>query len=158
MIAPEVNQMTMRLTKFADASKALADMELKMPKTYSQHVRRQDEVTPATPQEIKTEEQEYKFPCYFCDAGCNARFKTELGMTRHAITCDFNYAVTSKYYEINHIRSVFGKAERKLFLVRWGGRDMEKATTAGRPSTPYYAMVARNPSTNFGCEQGPTPH
>ena len=65
MIAPDVEQMTVRLTKFADVSKALADMELKMSKTFTHHVRRQDKVTAATPQEIKAKEQEYEFPCYF---------------------------------------------------------------------------------------------
>ena len=101
MISPEVEQMTRRLTKFGDESKALADMELKMPKTYSQHVRRQSKVGPATAQEIQAKELEYKFPCHFCDAGCNTRFKTENGMMRHAATCDFNYAVTTTYYEVN---------------------------------------------------------
>ena len=41
MIGPDIEQMTARLTKFADASKALADMQVKMSKTFTHHVRRQ---------------------------------------------------------------------------------------------------------------------
>ena len=121
MIAPDVEQMTVRLTKFADASKSEADMELKMSKTFTQHVCRQAKVDAATPQEIKAKEQEYKFSCLFCDAGCDARFKTEQGMLRHATTCDFNYGVSSKYYEVEKVMAVYGKASRKLFRVRWAG-------------------------------------
>ena len=33
-IGPDIERMTARLAKFADASKALADMELKLPKTF----------------------------------------------------------------------------------------------------------------------------
>ena len=86
MIETEVEEMTVRLPKFADASKARADMELKMSKTFSHHVRRQDKVTAATPQEIQAKELEYEFPCFFSGAGCNTRFKTESGMLLHATT------------------------------------------------------------------------
>ena len=126
MIGPNVEQMTVRLTKFADACKARADMELKMSKTYSHHVCRQVKVGAATPQEIEVKEQEYEFPCFFCEAGgCDTRFKTEGDMLRHATTCDFNYAVSSKYYEVDRILKVYGKARRKLFLVRWEGYTEE---------------------------------
>ena len=126
MMAPNVEQMTARLTKFADASKVRADMELKMSKTFSHHVRRQDKVTKATPTEIKAKEQTYKFPCLFCEDGCDARFKTEEGMLRHATTCDFNYGVTSNYFEVEKIKAVFGKSQRKLFLVSWKGYGEEE--------------------------------
>ena len=59
MIGPDVEQMTVRLTKFADASKSLSDMELKMSKTFSHHVCRQDKMAAVTPEEIKAKEQEY---------------------------------------------------------------------------------------------------
>ena len=49
-------------------------MELKMSKTYSHHVCRQDKVAAATAQEIKVKEQEYKFLCFFGEAGFDARF------------------------------------------------------------------------------------
>ena len=42
-------------------------------------------------------------------------------MIRHVHSCNFNYGLTDKRWEVERIIDVFGKAERKLFLVQWEG-------------------------------------
>ena len=42
-------------------------------------------------------------------------------MLRHVTTCDFNYGATSEYFEVEEIKIVFGKAQRKLFFASWQG-------------------------------------
>ena len=53
--------------------------------------------------------------------GCPARFKTKLDMLTHTSTCPFNYVNSSKYYEVKEVLAVYGKAVRKLFLIKWEG-------------------------------------
>ena len=62
MISNTVERMTARLTKFADAAKARADMKVKLSKTFSHHVERQEKVVPATADEIKAKEVTYEHP------------------------------------------------------------------------------------------------
>lgn len=90
--------MTARLTKFADAALARADMQTKLSKTWTQHVRRQEKQEPATEEEIVAKEASYGYPCLFEQDGCTARFKTKHGMQIHAASCPFNYANTSQYF------------------------------------------------------------
>ena len=40
-------------------------------------------------------------------------------MLIHVNSCAYNYANTSKYFEVKQILDVYGKAERRLFLVDW---------------------------------------
>ena len=75
----------------------------------------------STEEEITAKEASYDHPCYFEQDGCPTRFKTKLGMLTHTTTCHFNYANTSKYFEVEEVLAVFGKASRKLFLVKWEG-------------------------------------
>ena len=77
MIEMDVKAMTKRLTKFTNGSRSRADMLVKLSKTYTQQALRQDKVSAVTLQEIQSKELTHKFPCFFCDAGCTARFKTE---------------------------------------------------------------------------------
>ena len=37
----------------------------------------------------------------------------------HYNICNFGYGTTDEKWEIHSILKVFGKADRKLFLVRW---------------------------------------
>ena len=69
--------------------------------------------------EIAVKEANYDHPCQIEPDGCTARFKTEQGMLRHVTTCPFNYANSSRYFEVEKVLSVYGKASRKLFLVKW---------------------------------------
>ena len=62
-------------------------MEVKLPKTFTHHVGKQEQVTVATEEEIKVKEATYDHPCYFAEDGCCARFKTKAGMLTHA-HCD----------------------------------------------------------------------
>ena len=121
MASVTVEEMTERLTKFADAALARADMKTKLSKTWTQHVSRQEKQEPATAEEIAAKEASYKHPCYFERDGCTARFKTKQGMLTHTTTCPFNYANSSKYFEVEEVRAVYGKASRKLFFVKWEG-------------------------------------
>ena len=52
--------MTIRLTKFSDVTMARADMKVKLSNTYTQHVEKQDDVTPVTADEIKAKETSYE--------------------------------------------------------------------------------------------------
>ena len=112
---------TARLTTFADAAIEKADMYVKPAKTFSHIVEKQKSVGKATEAEVAEVELSYKHPCSFADAGCTARFKTETAMQVHRATCTFNYATTNEVYEVEEIRDVFGRAERKLFKVKWAG-------------------------------------
>ena len=38
-------------------------------------------------------------------------------MRIHACSCNFNYGLTDEKWEVEEILTVFGRAERKLFLV-----------------------------------------
>ena len=55
----------------------------------------------------------------FWRRGCTARFTDRNSMLQHAAHCAFNYQNTSQYTPIEEIIAVFGKAKRKLFLVKW---------------------------------------
>mgnify|MGYP003327420054 FL=1 len=79
----------------------------------------------ATAGEIKVKMSKYKYACEYAKAGCKERFKTKAGMRVHCTTCNFNYGLTDREWEIEEILAVFGKAERKLFYVRWVGHPGE---------------------------------
>ena len=49
-------------------------------------------------------------PCFFGSAGCPARFTDTNSMLQHAAFCAFNYQNTTKYFEVEEILAVFGKA------------------------------------------------
>ena len=86
MVSFTVEEMTVRLTKFADAALARADMKTKLSKTWTQHVQQQEKQAPATAAEIAAKEATYDHPCLFEQDGCTARFKTKLGMLTHTTT------------------------------------------------------------------------
>ena len=65
--------------------------------------------------------KKYKHACEFAKAGCSERFKTKAGMRIHCAACNFNYGLTDKKWEVEKILTVFGRTERKLFLVQWKG-------------------------------------
>ena len=112
MLAWNTNEMTARLTKFADKSLSLADMKVKLSKTFSHIVQEQDSVETPTEEEITAKEQSYAHACTFAAAGCKERFKTNHGMHVHSANCKFNYGTTEEVYEVGSITAVFGKRER----------------------------------------------
>ena len=116
-----VQDMTTRLTEFADAAVEHADMKVKLSKTYSQIVCRQEKVGALTEEAIKKMMKSYKYACTFAKAGCTQRFKTKKGMAIHACSCSFNYGRTEEAFPVEEVLEVFGKATRKLFLVQWEG-------------------------------------
>ena len=125
MCAETVEEMTSRLTVFADASLAKADMRVKLSKTYNQHLQPLQKVTAATDDEVAKKMASYKHKCEFAKAGCTQRFKTKAGMRIHSCNCDYNYGLTEQKWEVERIIDVFGNATRKLFLVQWTGRPGE---------------------------------
>lgn len=72
-----VEDMTARLTEFADAAVKHTDMRVKPSKTFTQLVGKQDEVEKATEEEVKKKTSRYKFECTYAAAGCSQRFKGE---------------------------------------------------------------------------------
>ena len=73
-------EVTERLTTFVDKAIEKTDMEMKLSKTFSQHVQVQDKVVAPTVVEIKKKENSYKHACVFAKAGSTARFKTKKDM------------------------------------------------------------------------------
>ena len=74
-----VENMSTRLTNFADAVQVKADMSVKLAKTFSQHVQPLQRVSTATKDEIEERMTTYKHACEFVKAGCTQRFKTKTG-------------------------------------------------------------------------------
>ena len=95
MLVTQVDKMTERLTKFADAAKAGADMLVKTKKTFTQLVRAQEPRSKTTKAEIAEKVQSYNFKCEFADTGCKSRFKTKSGMLKHVHHCTFKYSYKS---------------------------------------------------------------
>ena len=48
-------------------------------------------------------------------------FQDERWHADHCGTCNFGYGTTDEKWEVDSIEKVFGKTERKLFLVHWRG-------------------------------------
>ena len=121
LLSYTVDEMTQRLTKFADGAKENADMRVKLKKTFSHIVQAAPNTGKATVDEISKVERKFKFPCDFEGAGCTARFKTRGAMRTHRAHCTFNYerTATVKKFFVKSIRAVFGHKQRRLFLVSW---------------------------------------
>ena len=132
MLAETVDEMTSRLTNFANAALKEADMRVKLSKTHTQIVQQRQKVPTATAAEVKAKERKYKYACEFVQAGCTARFKTLKGMRCHRSSCRFGYSqITEEKYEIDEIIDVFGKIERRLFLVKWKHHPGEDSWESG---------------------------
>ena len=119
MLAWTTDEMTARLTNFADKSLALADMKVKLNKAFTQIVQEQEPVAEPTEEEIIDKEQKYSHACEYEKAGCGERFKTKTGMKIHSASCKFNYGTTEESYEVESILAVFGKRKRRFYLVKW---------------------------------------
>ena len=129
MLNIDVEGMTKRLTKFADKAIEKADMQVKLQKTFSQMVFKQVDPEKATAKELKAKKAQYQHACKFVNAGCKERFKTARGMKIHIHSCTFRF-----YYEsmskspVEKIVGVYGRVERRHFLVRWEGRGPQSDT------------------------------
>ena len=123
ILGEEVEELTTRLTNFADAAIEEADMYVKLKKTFSQIVQDQEKAAPPTEQDIKEVEQDYKFTCEFADRGCTVRLKTQRAVNIHSVKYTFGYGATEESFEIEEIKEVYGKASRRLFKVKWVGYD-----------------------------------
>ena len=114
LILGDVEDMTRRLTAIADAAKANADMNVSLPKTFSQHVHKRSKLT-VTTDEAKAAEQRYKYKCDFCPR----RFKTEKNMQIHRHCCIYNYDTTQEVFEVEQIVGAFGHVDNRWVLVKW---------------------------------------
>ena len=77
-------------TEFADATREHAGIQVKLAKTYSQHLQLQEKVEKATDEEVTAKTQKYKYACIYAKAGCKEHFKTKSGMKIHYRECNFN--------------------------------------------------------------------
>ena len=91
MCEEAVEEMTARLTGFADAALTKTDMCVKLSKTYNQHLQPLQQVSAATDEEVAKKMASYKHECEFAKAGCTQRFKTKADMRIHSCNCDYNY-------------------------------------------------------------------
>ena len=119
LIAANVDDMTRRLTAIANASRDNADMNVSIPKTFTQHVHRRGKLA-VTNAEAKAVEKKYKFKCDFCPR----RFKTEKNMQIHRCSCIHNYDTTQEIFEVEQVVSAFGHVDNRWLLVKW--KDHQK--------------------------------
>ena len=119
LIGPNVEDMTRRLTALANASRDEADMQVSMPKTFTQHVHRRGKLA-VTAAEAKAVEKTYKFKCDFCPR----RFKTEKNMQIHRCNCIHNYNTTQEIFEVEKIESTFGHVDNRWLLVKWKDHEV----------------------------------
>ena len=117
LLEPEVDVMTERLTSLADAAKAHADMEVSMPKTFSQHVERRDARLNITTAEATEAQSKFKYQCDFC----TMRFKSRKAMYTHRKSCIHQYDTTEEVFVVEAIVGVFGWLEARWFLVKYEG-------------------------------------
>ena len=75
MCAETEEEMTARLTSFADAALVKADMRVKLTKTFNQHLQQLQQVSAATDNEVSEKMASYTYTCEFSKAGCVQRFK-----------------------------------------------------------------------------------
>lgn len=117
LIEPRVDDMTTRLTVLADASKAEADMQVSMPKTYTQHVFKREDVIQVSAEEAKEVQQQFKHECEYCER----KFQSARAMNIHKSSCMYAYTATAEEYEVENIVGVFGWRSNRWFLVKWVG-------------------------------------
>ena len=91
-------------------------MTVRMDKTFTQHVRKQDAVK-VTKEEIKNAHEKLEHKCEFCER----RFKAARHMKIHRASCKHAYTATEKRYEIDEIVGVFGRREARWFSVKFTG-------------------------------------
>ena len=116
LIEPQISDMTNRLTTLANHSRADADMQVKMAKTFSQHVFAREKIT-VSAAELEAVETKYKHTCQYCDR----RFKTARAQHIHEATCMHSYDTTDKKFVVEEIADVFGHITCRWYLVKWEG-------------------------------------
>ena len=108
LISDTVEDMTRRLTAIADGAKEHADMNVSMPKTFTQHVHKRDKLT-VTEAEAKVAGKKCKFKCDFCPR----RFKTDRNMQIHRCSCIYNYNTTQEVFEVEQVLGAFGHVDNR---------------------------------------------
>ena len=111
LISDTVEDMTRRLTAIEDGAKEHADMNVSMPKTFTQHVHKRDKLT-VTEAEAKAAEKKYKFKCDFC----SRRFKTDRNMQIHRCSCTlciYNYNTSQEVFEVDQVLVAFGHVDNR---------------------------------------------
>ena len=152
LIEPCIEAMTDRLTAIADTSVELADMNVSIPKTFTQHIHRRSKIK-VTDADAATVEKGYVHKCDFC----TRRFKTGKAMHNHRASCVFNYDTTDEVYELERITDVFGHIDNRWFLVKWKGyEDMEwerehllTRDGCGDTIRSFWATSGRSPCEKF---------
>ena len=116
MLERDVDVMSTRLTALADGAKKDADMQVKMSKTFSQHVGRKETVAIGHAEAVAAQ-KEYKNECEFCAR----KFKTKRAVKIHATSCAHRYGTTEEYFDVEKITGVFGRLGQRWFLVKYEG-------------------------------------
>ena len=114
-----IEEMTTRLTALADGSVQDADMTVRMDKTFSHHVGKQ-ELQEVTAEEVLAAQADFEHQCDFCDR----RFKTKSAMRIHRDACPYNYGTTDEVFELEKIVGVFGRINQRWFLVKYAGHEV----------------------------------
>ena len=119
LVERETEVMTKRLTSLADGAWKDADMQVKMKKTFSQHVGRREKIK-IEQDEVVAIQKSYKHACEYC----NRKFKTKRAAQIHMTSCVHAYGVTEEYYEVEDVIGVFGRIGNRWYLVKWAGYDI----------------------------------
>ena len=113
-----VQRSTERVSKIAAKSKADADMQIKISKTKSMHVRSQDPVSKITDEEARAK---CKHTCPHL--GCNFRFRNKRGLHIHMGKCKWqNERLLDRIVECQ------GPTTSRSYRVRWKGLGPEHDT------------------------------
>ena len=118
LIEPFVDDMTARLSAIANASLLEADMQVSMPKTFTQHVGSHEQIT-VTKAEAASAQNGFKHECEYC----RRKFKTARAMSIHKAKCMHAYVTTEEIFEVEDIVGVFGHRANRWFLTKWAGYD-----------------------------------
>ena len=117
LIERRVEDMTIRLTTLAEASKAEADMDVSMPKTYTQHVFRRKAIQ-VSKAEADAAQMQFKHECEYCAR----RFNSARAMNIHTSSCMYVYSTTAEEYEVEDIVGVFGWTSNRWLVLSEVGR------------------------------------
>ena len=85
MVEWRVKDMTTRVTELTDTTVKHADMQVKLSKTFSQKVGKQDLVIDTIKEEIEKKKPGYIFECEYTATGYTQQFKTKKGLRVHTV-------------------------------------------------------------------------
>ena len=118
MISDTVEDMTRSLTTIADGARDNANMNISLPKTFSERVYKCDKLK-VSETEARAAEAKYTFKHDFCPR----RFKSERNMQIRRYSCNYNYNTAQEIFDVEQVVGalVHGHVDNRWLLVKWKG-------------------------------------